>query len=66
MNEKIASKIEETIRALKASYGSKYSESNYAEFRTEAKAKAKTLKHLIILVENLFDLDHSDAHDMVN
>lgn len=58
-------KVEETIKALKSSYKDKYSESDYAEFRVQSK-KAKNLKHLVILVENMFDLDHTDAYDMVN
>lgn len=63
--EQIKEKVEETIRAIKASYGDKYQEYHFEDFRTAA-LKAKKLDHLIILVENLFDLDPNDAFDMVN
>lgn len=61
----IEEKIEETIRAIQTSYKDKYSENDYTEFKVQALAKAQNLKHLVILVENLFDLDNSDAKDMV-
>lgn len=64
--EEMNEKIDETIRAIKSSYGSKYTEKDFEEFRVTAREKAKSLKHLVSLVENMFDLDRSDAHDMVN
>lgn len=64
--EQIDDKIDETIRAVKTSYPGKYSDKDYELFRTTARAEAKTLKQLVTLVENLFDLDRSDAHDMVH
>lgn len=65
-SHELEEKIEETIRAIRASYKDKYREEDYQDFRMTAKAQAKNLKHLVILVENLFDLDHADAHDMVH
>lgn len=62
----MSDKIDETIRAIKSSYGDKYNEENYSSFRSEAKERAKNLKQLVIMVENMFDLDHADAFDMVN
>jgi len=56
--------IEETIRAIKCSYGDKYTDRNYNLFREYTKG-VKTKEHLIAMVENLFDIDYNDAKDMV-
>lgn len=57
--------IESTIQGIKGSYGDKYSDSDYEQFRVRAK-KATSKKALIQLVESLFDLDIMDARDMVS
>lgn len=56
--------ITNTINAIKCSYGDKYSDRDYTRFKEYA-TKAKNTKQLITLVENLFDIDYSDARDMV-
>lgn len=62
----LEAKIDETIRAIKSSYGNKYNDRDYEDFKKMALEKATNLKQLVIMVENMFDLDHSDAYDMVN
>ncbi len=56
--------VECTIKGIKSSYGSKYSDQDYVKFRVLAQT-IKTKSALISLVSNFFDLDFSDAKDMV-
>lgn len=62
--EDMAELIESTIKGIRSSYGTKYSEQDYENFRKAAKG-VSSKKKLINLVENLFDLDFMDARDMV-
>ena len=55
--------IESTIKGIKGSYGDKYSDRDYEQFKQQAQ-KVSSKKQLIQLVENLFDLDTMDARDM--
>jgi Zn-finger nucleic acid-binding protein len=55
--------IDGIINGIKNSYGDKYSDRDYEEFRKQAQ-NAKNKKAMIQLVENLFDLDTMDARDM--
>ena len=57
-------RVEQTILAIKSSYGDKYSDKDYQDFKIRAKT-AKNQKQLVVLVENLFDLDYADARNMV-
>ena len=52
------------VKGIKSSYGEKYSERDYADFLIRAQ-NVKAKRDLITLVENLFDLDRSDAKCMV-
>jgi len=56
--------IEQIIQNIKNSYGDKYNESDYTEFREFSKT-VKTKYKLVTLVSNYFDLDGQDAKDMV-
>ena len=57
-------KIKEISESIKGCYGDKYCEEDHINF-TELAKRERTKKGLIQLVENLFDLDHADAKDMV-
>lgn len=57
------SKVETIIKNIQNSYGDKYTDQDYDDFREFVKTQPKL--NLVALVADLFDLDIRDAKDMV-